>query len=167
MKNDLNKIIKTLDGFVLCIGISDEIADLIDKNENILNCDILTNDLKKEKNKKTFFNKTININKIRKKYKKKKVDYIICNYDVIKPYIRKFVRNSVYINKNKLYFIGEVDNNLVKNRYKRYDTIIKEYKNIIEIDNSKSKSNFIKEIVYSFIDITSSLIEIIGDVLMG
>lgn len=173
MKNELKKILKTFSGNVLGIGIDDDIKNIIDKNESILNCDILSNYIKtKEKGKRKLFgNKTININKIRKKYKKKRIDYVICNYETIEPYMRKFVKNSVYINKNKLYFYGNVDIDLIKTRYGRYKTKIeiKEYKNnyIVEIDNTNSKNNFIKDILYLIKDTISLIIDIIGNILMG
>lgn len=170
MKNELKKIIKELSSNVLAIGISQELMEEINKNEKIINCDILSNEVSKEKKFSFFRNKTININKLRKKYKKKKIDYIICNYDIIAPYMRKFIKNSVYLNKNKLYFYGNVDIELIK-RYNRYETKIeiKEYKKnyIVEIDNSKSKNNFVKDLFYSIKDAITYSIEVIGDILMG
>ena len=171
MKNELKKILKEISGNVLAIGISQELMEVIDKNEKILKCDILSNEVSKEKKWSFFRRKTININKLRKKYKKKKIDYIICDYDIISPYIMNFVKNSVYINKNKLYFYGNVDTDLIKTKYGRYDTKIniKEYKKnyIIEIDNTNSKNNFIKDLYYSIKDTITYLIEVIGDILMG
>lgn len=174
MKNELSKIVKSFSNNVLAIGINEDITKIIKDNDNILNCDILTNDSsKKERKKRKLFSeeKSININKIRKRYKKKSVDYIICDYDVIKPYMKNFVKNSVYINKNKLYFYGNVDIDFIKTRYGRYKTKIniKEYKkySIVEIDNTNSKNNFIKELLYFIKDSIVSLIEIIGDILMG
>ena len=162
MKNELKKIIKTFSNNLLFIGITEDLLEDIDKNNNILNCDILSNDAKENRKGKFFGGKSININKIRKKYKRKSIDYIICNYDVIFPYIRKFVKNSVYINKNKLYFYGNVDLDLIKLRYSRYNTEIdiKKYKNgyIVKVDNIKSKNNFIKELFYSIKDIITFLI---------
>ena len=131
----------------------------------------MSNEVSKEKKFSFFRRKTININKLRKKYKKKKIDYIICDYNIISPYMRKFVKNSVYINKNKLYFYGNIDTELIKNMYGRYDTKIniKEYKKnyIVEIDNTNSKNNFIKDLYYSIKDTMTYLIEVIGDILMG
>jgi len=173
MNKELIKIIKTFEGNVLGIGIKENLLEIIDKNEKILNCDILSNEIKtngKSKKRKLFGNKSININKIRKKYKKKKIDYIICEYETISEYMRKFVKNSVYINKNKLYFYGNVDLDVIK-RYNRYNTKIdiKKYKDsyIVEIDNTKAKNNFIKDFLYLMKDTITFVIEIIGDSLMG
>lgn len=166
--NKLIKIINSFSGNVLCIGISEELTDIVYKNNNIINCDILSNSSKTGKSQ--IFSKknnTVNINQIKKKYKKKRIDYIICNYEIIKPYIKKFIKNSVYINKNKLYFYNNIDSNLIKSKYSRYNTKIKEYKDIIEIDNTNSKINILKELFYNIKDTLIFLIEIIGDILMG
>ena len=171
MKNELKNIVKKFNGKVISIGLSEEFCDIIEKNEGVLFYDILDNKNDSNGKRKFFGNKSININKIRKRYKKKKIDYIICDYKVIEPYIKKFVKNSVYINKNKLYFYGEVDVDLITKKYGRYDTkiVVKEYKNtcIVEIDNTKSKNKRIKEIFYSIKDNIEAFIDIAGDILMG
>lgn len=173
MDKEILKKIKEMSGFVLAIGIDDEISECIEQNDKIVKCDVLNCVSKrKEKNKeKRKKQKSINIKNIRKIYKKKKVDYIICEYSNISSYLKTFVKDSVYINCNKLYFYGEVDKELIIKKYKRYDTKINvlEYKDksIIEIDNSNSKNNIFKEFIYKIIDGVNSLILIIGDVLMG
>jgi len=171
MKNELKDIVKKFEGKVISIGLYEELCDIIEKNDKVLSYDILDNKTEKKGKRKLFGNKTININKIRKKYKKKKIDYIICDYETIKPYLKKFIKNSVYINKNKLYFYGDIDVNLITKKYNRYDTKInvKKYKNtsIIEIDNTKSKNKMIKEIFYSIKDNGEAFIDIVGDILMG
>ena len=115
--------------------------------------------------------KKISIKKLRKIYKKKNVDYIICNFEHITNFLNSFVKDSIYINKTKLYFYGNVDKDLILKKYQRYDTKIdiKEYKDtcIIEIDNTNSKNNKIKEIKYTIVDGFNHVIEVIGDVLMG
>lgn len=174
MNKDLCKIISSLDGNVLVIGASEDLLLKIEQNDKVVFCDALesrdSNDSKK-KRFKFFRTKRVNINKIRKRYKKKSIDYIVCNYEAIEPYIYKFVRNSVYINKNKLYYFGSVDVSLVQSKYLRYNTKIdiKKYKDnyIVTIDNSSSKNKRIKEIGYSIIDTFSSVVEFIGDILMG
>lgn len=171
MKNELKDIVKNFSGKVISIGLYEELCDIIEKNDKVLFYDILDNKTEKKGKIKFFGNKSININKIRKRYKKKKIDYIICDYEIIKPYIKKFVKNSVYINKNKLYFYGDVDIDLITKKYGRYDTKIniKKYKNtfIVEIDNTKSKNKRIKEIFYSIKDNVEAFIDIAGDILMG
>ncbi len=170
MNNELKKIIKKIDGNVLGIGLDEKLSEIIDQNDRITECNLL-NSYVKGKFKGSLFQKTIKIKKIRKIFKKKKVDYIICDYDQIKKYLNTFVKDSVYINKNKLYFFGNVDFDLINYKYQRYDTKIdvKKYKDkyIVEIDNSKAKNNFLKDNYYRVKDFKDKIIEVIGDVLMN
>jgi len=173
MYKNLYSIISNMSGFVLTIGTDEKLGKKIKDNDLITRCDILNGFSKNDKNDKSIKKKkikTINIKKLRKIYKKKKVDYIICNYEQISKYLKTFIKDSVYINKTKLYFYGEVDKNIIK-KYERYNSniSIKEFKNtsIIEIDNTNSKTNFIKDLKYRIIDGFNSAIEFIGDALMG
>ena len=165
--NKLKNIIKNLSGNVLGIGLDEDFTNLIEKNDKIIECNLL-NSYTKGKFKKSFFKKTIRIKKIRKVFKKKRVDYIICNYDEIKDYLNTFVKDSIYINKGKLYFYGDIDFELLKLKYSRYNTKINLIdKKTIEIDNSLAKNSFLKDNYYRFIDFKNHLIEIIGDILMN
>lgn len=164
---ELKKIIKNLGGNVLGIGLSEDLIKEIENNDKIINCNLLNPYIKRKK-KFSLFNKTIKIKKIRKIFKKKKIDYIICNYDEINNYFNTFVKDSVYINKKKIYYFGNVDIDLLKYKYGRYDTnIIIKNKNLIEIDNSKAKNNFLKDNYYRLKDFKDRLIELIGDILMN
>ena len=164
---ELKKIIKNLDGNVLGIGLSSDLIEEIENNDKIVNCNLL-NPYIKSKKKFSLFNKTIKIKKIRKVFKKKKVDYIICNYDEINNYFNTFVKDSIYINKKKIYYFGNVDISLLKYKYGRYNTnIIIKNKNLIEIDNSKAKNNFFKDNYYRLKDFKDRLVELIGDILMN
>ena len=164
---ELKKIIKNLGGNVLGIGLSEDLIKEIENNDKIINCNLLNPYIKRKK-KFSLFNKTIKIKKIRKIFKKKKIDYIICNYDEINNYFNTFVKDSVYIKKKKIYYFGNVDIDLVKYKYGRYDTnIIIKNKNLVEIDNSKAKNNFLKDNYYRLKDFKDRLIELIGDILMN
>ena len=164
---ELLKIIKNLDGKVLGIGLNEELVKQIENNEKIVECDLL-NSYSKGKSKFSLFNKTIRIKKIRKVFKKKKIDYVICNYDEINKYFNTFIKDSIYISKTKIYYFGNNDIELLKNKYGRYDTnIIIKNKNLIEIDCSKAKNNFFKDNYYRLNDFKSKLIEVIGDILMN
>lgn len=171
MNKELKTIIENLNGNVLGIGLDEKLINYIEDNNNILECNLLES---KIKGKKTCFfarTKTIKIKKIRKVFKKKKVDYIICNYEDIYKYLNTFVKDSIYINKNKLYFYGNVDVELINKKYQRYETVIdvKKYSGnyIVTIDNSKAKNNYFKDLYYRIFDFISNLIIIIGDTLMN
>ena len=165
--NKLKTIVKKLSGNVLGIGLSEDLTTLIENNNNIIECNLL-NSYVKGKFKKSFFKKTIRIKKIRKVFKKKKIDYIVCNYDEISNYLNTFVKDSIYINKGKIYFYFIIDIDLLKLKYGRYDVKINLVdKKIIEIDTSLAKNNFFKDNYYRLVDFKNHLIEIIGDVLMN
>lgn len=167
------KLVEEFNGVVLAIGINEKISNAINKNKNIIKCDVLNyvSNKKEEKLARAKRLKTISIKKIRKIYKKKKVDYIICEYSQIEKYLNTFVRDSVYINSNKLFFYGEVNDELILKKYKRYTSLIKVTKKnkncIIEIDNTNTKNNIFKEFIYKIVDGANNVIEFIGDVMMG
>lgn len=156
---NLNKYLKNLTGNVIAIGLEEKYYKILQSN-NKINVSLLDNS-KKTKGKKVM------INRINKKIKKKSIDYVIVNYNVLKDYINIFVKNSVYINKNKVLFYNVADNELIIKKYKRYNTTINVYENIIEIDNSKAKNNLIKDWFYIIIDFLTNLIENLADYMMG
>ena len=163
----MKKIIKNLDGKVLGIGLNEELVKQIEKNDKIVECNLL-NSYSKGKNKFSLFNKTIKIKKIRKVFKKKKIDYVICNYDEINQYFNTFIKDSIYISKIKIYYFGNIDIELLKNRYGRYNTnIVIKNKNLVEINCSNAKNNFFKDYYYRLVDFKNKLIEVIGDILMN
>lgn len=164
---EIVKIIKNLDGKVLGIGLDETLTKEIENNNKIIECNLLNSNVK-GKNKFSLFNKTIKIKKIRNVFKKKKINYIICNYDEISKYFNTFIKDSIYINNKKIYFFGNVDIELLKYRYSRYDTnIVVKNKDLIEIDTSKAKNNFFKDFYYRIKDFKDKLIELIGDILMN
>lgn len=164
---ELKKIIKGLSGTILGIGLNEELVKEIENNDNILECNLLNSYIKGKK-KFSLFNKTIKIKKIRKIFKKKKIDYIICNYEEINKYFNTFIKDSIYINNKKIYYFGNIDIELLKSKYSRYDTnILVTNKNLIEINCSNAKNNFFKDLYYRLKDFKDNIIEIIGDILMN
>ena len=164
---ELKKIIKGLSGTILGIGLNEELVKEIENNDNILECNLLNSYIKGKK-KFSLFNKTIKIKKIRKIFKKKKIDYIICNYEEINKYFNTFIKDSIYIKNKKIYYFGNIDIELLKSKYSRYDTnILVTNKNLIEINCSNAKNNFFKDLYYRLKDFKDNIIEIIGDILMN
>lgn len=170
MKQEIIKIIQQSKGTVLGIGLDKQMVEAALKNDFIIKCDLLDS-YTEEKSGKRGRLKTIKVKKINKYFKKKIIDVILCDYQVIKRYMNTFVKNSVYINRKKLYFFGDVDKELIMHRYQRYNTTIefKEKKDgcIIIIDNEKAKNNKIKDIGYRIIDGILWIIDFIGDILMN
>ena len=166
MNKELKSIINKLNGNVLGIGLDDDLISVIEKNEKITECNLLDSIVKSRFGKG--HGKSIRIKKIRTTFKRKKVDYIICNYETISKYLDTFVKDSVYINKRKVYYFGDIDIELLKIRYSRYNSLVKvKNKNLIEIDNYNAKTNFLKSIYYRTVDFKDKVIELIGDILMN
>lgn len=166
MNKELEQIIKKLKGNLIGIGIKEEkILKLIEKNDNILECNLL--DCFEPDTKGNGKNKKI-IN-LRKKFKKRKTNYIICNFDRIKEIENKIIYDTIYI-CNKEIFIYDKEKQELENltrRYSRYANVeILNYKegNIYKITIKKNISK-INEIYYKIIDNLISLIDFISNLL--
>ena len=172
MDEYLLKIVDNFSNNVLAIGTSEKITNSINNNKKVLKFDLLEKTEKGIKIKRKNKMKKINIKKIRKIFKKKKTDFIICEYETIKKYLNTFVKDSVYINKNKLYIYGTLEDiEFLVKRYKRYNVKIdltrkKDYF-ILSVDNNLSKNNKIKDFFYLIVDNFDKIIEFIGDIIMG
>lgn len=173
-------ITKVTSGNVLGIGVDKTISEILEKNDRVLNCNLLNSYVKEDnientnKKKKRKKLKTIKVKKIRKIFKKKKVDFIICNIDEIKKYLRTFIKDSVYINKDMLYIYNIKDEDLKEElikKYNRYNVKIEELKDedttILKIDNKESKNNFIKDKLYLIIDSLVAFVNIVADLLLS
>lgn len=169
--NELSEDIKLMTGNVVCFGIEEEkLMNEISKNSNILNCDLLTN---KKKTKGTGKNKgkTVYIKKLRKKYKKNKIDYIIGNLKEVDKFKRTFIRDSIYINKTKMYlfFDNNYDGEPIIRRYNRYKTVVVKKEcldgTLYVIDASKASTNWLLDFIYNIVDTIIDIFDIIGDVL--
>ena len=169
-------IAKCVSGNVLGIGVDEKISEILEKNDLVLNCNLL-NSYTKETNKKQNIKqklKKIRLKKIRKVFKKKKVDFIICNIDEIKKHLKTFVKDSIYINKDILYIYNIADDELKEElikKYNRYNTKIEEIKEknstILKIDNKNAKTNIFKDYYYLIIDTLTQLFNLISDILLN
>lgn len=175
---EIYNITKCVSGSVLAIGADEKIVKILDENERVINCNLLNSYTPNKKNTKSKRKqpklKKIKIKKIRKIFKKKKVDFIICDIKEIQKYLKTFIKDSVYINKDMLYIYNIDDENLQEELIKKYnrynvkiDVINDENNKIIKIDNKKSKTNFIKDFMYLIIDTFFAAIDIISDILMN
>ena len=169
MNKKLISIIKKLTGSLVCYGITDEkIADAIDNNDNIYDCDLLNSDYSSGGDGK---NNNIMIKSIKKRYRKNKVDYMIINLDEVDSYIRKVVVDSTYVAKKNIYIYGTNNDNVldIVDKYKRYNLkIIKnDYKDgyIVSIDITDLHSNKLKDFIYYFNDTLIYIIDKIGDII--
>lgn len=164
--------IKKLKGSVLGFGLSKNLMKEIKKNKNIVKCDLIDSDVlgDAEETKRI---KKFHIKNLRSKFKKKRINYIICNYESILKYQDKFVKDSIYLTNDTviIYNLNKEQKALLNKKYNRYKTNINiiENKNkyIMEIDTSKAKNNKVKELYYSVIDFIIKIDSIITELLVN
>lgn len=168
IENELKEIIKVMNGKLLLIGnYSNKLKEIIDNNENILFCDELTSNVVDGKGKgKT---KRLNIKKIKKHYKKNKINNTIVNFEEVKEYKNTFVKDSTYITKGNIIVIDKNSDETISNMYKRYTKDIKIINcldgKIFVINSSKAKNNKIKDMYYFIHDLIIDIFDTIGNLL--
>ena len=170
--------INKMEGCILGFGnFSDNITSKINKLDKIYEFLILDNgEMKSQQgeggSKKK--NKYISYKKIKKKFKKKNIDYIIANYEELGKYHRRFISDSLFLTNKSIYVIiksEDTDVELIKRRYGRY----KETCEIIEcrdgfvlhIEKNKYKSNILRDKIYLIIDTIIDGIIFFGDVFVS
>ena len=171
---NLIKYIKKMEGTTIGIGIENEkVKDAIQNNDKINTCYLLEETSSFNKKKMTIFEKqkTVNIKKIKKVFKKKRIENLICNYKTIKPFLKTFVRDSVFINKGKLYiYTDKEDEELIK-KYHRYTQNIKVEKTknsiLIIINNRNTINKKTKDIKYWWQDTLNNIADIITSILVN
>lgn len=167
-KNVLLKEIQKFSGNVLGIGnISDDIVNKLNKNDSVTELNILSNK-SYDIGSSTGKGRKISIKNIRK-LRKKHINYLLVDYDKIDEYLSTFVKDSIFITKDYIYFVS--NNKKIEKLYNRYNVDIKELKTsdktIFVINTSNAKNNKIKEFIYSIIDFINRIIDIITSMLLS
>lgn len=168
-------ITKELSGKIITIGIDDKIITMLKQNKNVDIYDISKTtgiSLFQKKKRTTSSGKKINIKKLYKYFKKKSIDCIICDYEQITSYYKYIFRDSIYLNNKKIYYYAKKDIDIEYiNKYKRYlsKITIKEFEdyNVIIVDNSNSKTNKLKNIIFYISDTFNNFIDFISNVIVG
>lgn len=171
MNNDLKLLCKQTKGRVVTFGLEEKYIKFLEKNKDIVTLDTL-NSFSKNKKKLKGISKNIPIKKIRKYFKKKKIDTIFYQVDYMKPYLLQLPKEIICIGKKDLYLIGskeEIENTLPK--FERYTSCSKidEYqdKSIAHFIITNVKNNKIKELIYYIIDITLNITDVLQDFLIN
>lgn len=169
MNNKLIEYIKKLNGNVLGVGIDDlKVVEALEKNNKITECNLLesisSTDEKKGKEQK------VSVKKLRKIFKHKQVDYFIFNHKKIDKYLNTFIKDSIYLTNNKIYFCTKDKENIIK-KYTRYNVKIEEVKTkdgyILIIDSKDAKMSKIKELYYDIVDKIEQVSNYISDSLVS
>lgn len=174
IEKKINKYIRSLEGYVLGLGISSSaMQNEIARNEKITQCTLLE-DMGKEdpKDKSKQKDLSINIRDLRKKWKWKKIDFMIAETETIFPYLKYFVKDSIYLSKTKIYLFGKPKEDILEkilSKYKRYKVDIQldtcEDGIIVVIRNKETKKNKIKDSFYLIADTASEFMDRGSDIL--
>lgn len=166
MKHDeLIKITKKISGSLIFIGSEDKkIINSLNNNKNLTKVDILNN-ISNKKSKEKGKTKTISIYKFRKIFKKKKTTTLIYDYEMMKTYLNRFVKDSIYTIKDDIYIYNVKDKELIIKKYKRYNVIINENE-VLHINCKNAKTNLIKDTYYLIIDTINNIFDLISDFLV-
>lgn len=177
MIKELISIARKLTGTVLVIGVIDEkLLNILENNKNLTIFSQLSNETKKEKKKKKKFlgHKTINIRKVYKELKKQHYDYVICDFEIVKPHFNEFIKNSYKMTDKEIYFIvneEKYDPEEITKRYTRYKATCilkgKDGQYLIKIDVSKMKMNIFKRYIYNFRDFGYNIVEFISSIIIS
>lgn len=171
----LTNEIKEMRGNVISIGVDDKLINALKRNSNINIYSINKTDSSivfRKKKRTTSSGKNINIKKLSKYFKKKSIDYILCDYEQIMLYYKYIFRDSIYLNNNKIYFYAKenIDMDYIS-KYKRYNSKITSKKfdgyNVIIVDNSKAKTNKVKNAWFLIIDTFLNFLDFISNILAG
>lgn len=164
----INNELKKLSGSVLGIGLDDKKQDILNDNKKIVECYLLDNQVDSIDGSECY-TKIIDIKKMHKVFKRKSFDYIVGDFQKLYPYLRTFIKNSIYLNKNKVYFynLGNYDLDELEKRYARYGSKVDSRKNFIIVDNTKAKTNFLKNIYNYICDLFYDIIEYIGNLFVN
>lgn len=172
ISNYLYTSIKKMEGNVLGIGLNHpKLLEALDENDNITECNLLSSYT--EPSNKRGKTKKVRISKIRKKFKKKNVDYFICRYESIPNIMNTLIQDSIYISRNYLYIYASDKEKIekIKKKYERYQVEIESIKCqdgiILKIECSKAKNNFLKDKIYKIIDYISNIIDLITELLIN
>lgn len=173
-EKELRKLVKSLSGNIICIGMDSKLVlDEIERNDNIYNCTLLDSldvtpvDGKKKRNK------SINVRKFRKKFKKKRTDTIICRMENMHDYLKYFIKDSVYMTKGQVIYYGTNEEFLLDEdefvkryaRYKKTETKIVHDKDgmMIYVTMNGAKPHRVKDKFYFVRDTMYNAIQLLGD----
>lgn len=178
LKEYFKNTFETLTGNVILIGIKDkQLLKIFQDSDKIKQCYFLNSEspFEQKQSKWSFRRNRISIDKFRKKFKKKRIDTIVCNITEMKHLLKTFVNDSVYICKGKIYYYGsskkQLDIPLLKEKYKDYKVTYEELKldnaYLLIINVEKAKTNRVKQLWYRTKELLVSTGDAISDFLVN
>jgi hypothetical protein len=172
MINKIKNKLKQIQGNVLCIGVSDEkLIKEIEKNKKIKTCDSIHNIKNKPKTQRKLIMKrqliTINIFKLKKTYKKTKLNYIFCNINDSFEYLEYILKDSLILIENECIFYGDISYlEELNEKLKRYHCKIRTEKDklMFMIVLSKIKTTTLKNNCYFILDKSEKIVDKISKI---
>ncbi len=178
--NSLKEEVRKFTGKVLCIGtFEDSILYSLRKNHKVevytIERTVSKGGLFRRQSKTRLQDgKKVNMKKLRKRFKKKSIDYMLCNINDIYEYFKYFLYDSVYINKKELYVYGEskyIDPNVLAKRFQRYHATVEVShsgdKFLLIVHNEHSKGNWLKAKFYVIVDTFHNMGDMISAALIS
>lgn len=169
LTEEIKRILKTIKGSVVAFGFkTDKFEKILELNKNITSFDVL-DEVSRKKEKLFGRSKKIGIKDLKRKYKKKGVDIIIINTDIMDKHLIYLIKETIYIGK-LLYIYGNKEKVLkALTKYKRYNITYEEvdFKEnlLVKIDISKSKNNKFKDNLYILKDKLTEFLNLLTDFL--
>lgn len=161
---------KKIEGNVLALGNFDKnFIDTLRENKKVVGFDLL-GEVQGESGKGKGRKKRIPFKKIYKRYKKKKIDYIVSSYDDLMGYKRRFIIDSVALSTNTIVVLkNEAHLELVKNRFSRYPVVIEEHieKNGYILIISHEEKSIKHKRIYLLKDTIIDGLEMFGDLFIS
>lgn len=174
-KEALIKQLKMVKGEVVCIGLEDEkLLKILTTNEQIKDIYMLTS--LEAKPKGFFKHQTTKISpiKMRKKFKKKRINCCLINIEHVATKMNSFVGNSIYITNQKLIFFGPkkvYDLDKLVKRYQHYEVKVEAFSFdqyfIYVIDVSQASPQVCKTYLYRLNYMIHDLGEFIANFLVS
>lgn len=182
MKKELVNEIKKMDGTFLGIGLDEKLINIINdmpfSKITFLESKDEGKKLKRKSEKQNYFKsfftfdkqETVNLKKMKKSFKKKSIDNILCNYKYVKKYLKNFVPDSVSLTSKKILIYGDGNIDDILYRFKRLTKNVKVIEKnkqfLIVVDTKDIKNNKLRDLYYYILDSVSSILNFVADILI-
>ncbi len=177
---NIKELAKNFKGNVLCIGVSD--LSFLNQLSHMKSISVFT--IQRNPSRSIFSRKRkkglredgrkVNMKKLRKAFKKKSIDYLVCDISEIYDYFKYFLYDSVVINRGKTYLYGEskyIDPNVLARRFHRYHAKTKVETEgdsfLIIVDNKDSRGSWLLSRWYVIVDSFHNLGDMISAALIS
>ncbi len=172
VEQTINVYLKKETGDGLAICPTNDMIQILQKNDSILSCDILSEG-SHGKGKKFFHkNPYFSFRKMRKQFKKKTKHFVVADIYALETHFKTFIPDSIYITNGTIYlyvFHSDYDLSLLQKRYQRFHVpcYVESCKDgfMLKIEVGSTKNHYWKDKSYYLIDTIMDIADMIGDAL--